>query len=409
MSEAYPTPPMLPGGIPSVLKASAEIYLESGKGGRCKDQTGKEYVDWICSFGTLILGHANDEVNHSVMEQMKSGSIFPSFHPFLELLDTTLQSLYPYARGILLLKTGSEAISAAIRLARAFTNKPKIIRCGFHGWHDTVISPHISWHIYEKDSKLPREATGVLSSSPDHIALRWDGEDLQQLEDLFAANRGQIAAFLIDPVQLREPLGENLSEIMAIVRRNETLFIFDEAKTCFRVSLAGVQGLYGVEPDLTILSKGMSNGFPLSIVLGRPEIMKLGASARIMGTYNNELLSVVSALKTIEILQREQGPQKLWQTGEQLIDGINEVFERWSCLDNIQTVAYRWPCMPFIWFKSQSEWAQSIKPLFYRNIERGGVLMLPDHMNFTCLTHTEDDISHTVDVVDYAMRSCLRA
>ncbi len=396
--------PLMPGGVPSILP---DDYITRGLGGRCWDQNGKVYTDFICGYGPLILGHCNEEVNQAVIKQMEQGMVFPAYNPLYNELSSVLQRLFPYADRCLFMKTGSEAVSAAVRLARAFTGKTKIIRCGFHGWHDTVVSPYILWHQYETDPEPPRSVAGVPQVIGESLVLNWDGEDIQQLEDLFRTNHSDVAALLLDPVQLREPMDDHLKQLRKLTYSEGALLILDEIKTGFRVSLAGVQGLYKVQPDLTVLSKGISNGFPVSIVIGQSEILNLSANAKIMGTYNNELISIAAALKTISILERPTSIPWLWQTGQRLINGTNEILTRYGLIDDIQAVAYRWPCMPYIWFHSHSKRAQRLKAGFYRQLIQRGVLLLPNHMNFICLAHTISDVENALQAIEDSLKDCL--
>lgn len=401
-------PNFLPGGVISALHPLPDHYIAYGKGGLCWDQYGNRYVDFINGYGPLILGHSNDEVNQAVFEQMKCGTLFPSHSPLYDELLSVLRRHFPYIDRCLFLKTGSEAVSAAIRLARTYTGKTKIIRCGFHGWHDALMTSHLSWHLYEPDPYPPRTPLGVIQNSPEPLVISWIGEDLQQLADLFNAHRPDVAALLLDPVQLREPIENHLAQIYRIVNREEALLILDEAKTGFRVSLSGAQGLYHIQPDLTILSKGISNGFPLATVIGRHEILDLSPITKIMGTYNNELVSIAAALKTISILEQQNSIPWLWQIGQLLIDGVNEILNRYGLIDIIKAVPYRWPCMPYIWFLSTSKKAQELKEEFYYKLCQRGILLLANHMNFVCLAHTIKDIEDTLQAIEDVLQDCFQ-
>lgn len=398
---------LLYGGVPSIFDSRSETYITHGRGGRCWDQKEKEYIDFTSGYGSLSLGHCNPEVNHAVIKQLERGMMFPSNSLLHAKLGLTLKNIFPYADRSLFLKTGSEAVSAAIRLARAFTGKDKIIRCGFGGWHDSVISPLVSWHLYERDPQLPRPVAGVPKTNSEPLVIPWDGEDFQQLKNLFRTHRSDIAALLLDPVQMREPLEDYLRKVEKLVHSEGALFILDETKTGFRVSLSGVQGIYGVQPDITILGKGMSNGFPLSTVIGRAEILDLFIEAKIMGTFNSELASIAAALKTISILERPTTIPHLWKIGQRLIDGINGILNRYELGDDIRAVPYRWPCMPFIWFNHNSKRAQILKPVFYRQLVEAGVLFLPSHMSFTCLAHTAHDVDRTLQIMSDVWKDCL--
>ena len=401
------TSEFLYGGVSSVFGSLPGTYITHGLGGRCWDQKKKEYIDFISGYGSLSLGHCNPEVNRAVTEQLERGMMFPSNSPLHSKLVLTLKQIFPYADHSLFLKTGSEAVSAAIRLARAFTGKNKIIRCGFAGWHDSVISPIVSWHLYEQDSQTPRVAMGIPKTNSEPLVLPWDGENFQQLKSLLRTYHGDIAALILDPVQMREPFENYLKKVEKLVHDEGGLFILDETKTGFRVSLSGVQGIYKTQPDLTILGKGMSNGFPLSVVIGRKEIIDLFVDAKIMGTFNSELVSITAALKTISILRKPATIPHLWKIGERLIDGINVILNQYGLHDDIQAVAYRWPCMPFIWFHNNSNRAQVLKPMFYRQLIRSGILFLSNHMSFICLAHTAHDVDRTLQIMNDVWKDCL--
>jgi glutamate-1-semialdehyde 2,1-aminomutase len=383
-----------------VFTGIESLSIVRGQGAYCWDESGKRYVDYICGYGPIVLGHADAEVNEAVVERLNSGILFPSGSPLIDELSATLHRLFPDSDRFHLAKTGSEAVAAAVRLARAFTGRAKVIRCGFHGWHDPFIIPYVSWHKYEIDISRTRPVSGVPHEPSHPLVLTWDGRSLQQLAEIYLKNRGQVAAMVLDPVQLREPVADNLSYICDLTRREGALLVLDEAKTGFRVSLRGVQGLYGTRVDLTILSKAIANGFPLAVVMGRAEIFDRAKNTKLKGTFNTELASVAAALTTISIMERPDSVPKLNQLGQQMIDGLNEVFVRTGMSDSIRAVAYRWPCMPYIWFTGRPERATRLKALFYQRLTERGVLMLPNHMNYICLSHTMQDVGKTVQHIE---------
>jgi glutamate-1-semialdehyde aminotransferase len=385
------------------LPSLGETALVRGRGGRCWDEHGREYIDYVCGYGPVILGHCNEEVNQAAWEQMKRGALLPSLtHPLLDQLGAVFRELYPYAEKYLLNKTGSEAVASAVRLARAFTGRPKVIRCGFHGWHDPVVTPYLAWHEHEP----PGPATEVLgvapADGPPHM-ICWDGEDPQRLEELVRLHRPEIAALLIDPVQLRPPLDEHLRHLRRLADHEGALLILDESKTGFRVSLCGVQGLYQVWPDLTVLSKALANGFPLAAVLGRAEVVGLARRARLKGTYNYELVGVTAALKVVEILRRPGAIERLEQLGTRLITGINDVLGRNGLIEEVTAVPYRWPCLPYIWFRRHSTRTRELRQSFYERLNERGVLLLSNHMNYVCLAHTDRDLDDTLRAVAGAL------
>jgi glutamate-1-semialdehyde 2,1-aminomutase len=398
---------MLPGGVLSALRAQPDRRLVRGRGGRCWDQYGLEYVDFICGYGPISVGHANDEINSAVYEQLKKGIIFPASGPAQEALQSELYDLFPYAKNSIFLKTGSEAVLAAVRLARAATGKSKIVRCGFHGWHDGFISPYTSWHMYEPDDQAPRLIPGVYHGSFESLILSWDGKDIQKLADLFHGYSSDIAAFILDPIQLREPLDENLQHIRELTTEKGVVFILDEIKTGFRVSMQGVQGLYNIQADLAVFSKAIANGFPLAVVIGKEEFMRWLPQTRIMGTYNNELVSIAAAIATLSILKRPGNIDWLWKVGQMLIDGINAILGQHHLVDHMSAVPYRWPCLPALWFHQHSKLGQNLLPSLQAAWAMEGLLFLPNHPNFTCVEHTEQDVNKALQHFEVAITRCL--
>jgi glutamate-1-semialdehyde 2,1-aminomutase len=366
-----------------------------GKGAICWDNEGRRHVDYICGYGPIILGHADDRVNRAVCEQLEKGLLFSADSDLIDALHRELKSRFPDTAVMRCLKTGSEAVAAALRLARAHTGRMKIIRCGFHGWHDQMVAPFRDWHIAEADAN---EADPVAGLPPDagHVLL-WDGADLNQLEGMLRQDRGAVAAMILDPVQLRSPMDENLWAIRELTRRHDALLILDELKTGFRVGPAGVQGCYGVRADLTILGKAIANGFPLSVVLAPEWAAPLGRKARLKGTFNSELGSIAAALATLDALKQSAAFEQLALIGHRLIDGLNGVFDRVGLGGSIEAIPYRWPCMPYIWFRAKDDRMRGLKAAFYTRMAARGHLLLADHMNFVMLAHRAEDIDQTID------------
>lgn len=394
---------VLPGGVSSVLSESKSNYFVYGKGGRLYDRYDRDYIDFICGFGPISIGHGNTTITEAIYERMTTGFMFPSVSPLHHQLKTVLCRLIPSAEDSIFLKTGSEAVAAAIRLARSFTNKSKIIRCGFHGWHDEFISPYYSWHLFSADTNPSRLIPGI-DEQKNRDVLLWSGEDVKDLEKLFQANQDEVAALIIDPIQIRDDIGENLRSIRQLTHEFGSLLIFDEIKTGFRVHLGGVQALYDVVPDITTLSKAIANGFPLSAVVGRADILSEASQTRIMGTYNNELLSIEAALRTLMILERTGTIDHLHQLGQRLIDGINAILQAHNLTTDVQAVPYRWSSLPALVYNMKSSTAKQLEASLRPEIIRQGVLLLTNHPNFIAVEHTHDDINLALDRINIAVQ-----
>jgi glutamate-1-semialdehyde 2,1-aminomutase len=219
-----------------------------------------------------------------------------------------------------------------------------------------------------------------------------------------AEEGAELAAVLVDPVQL-PPSPEGMRRLQAAARTAGAVFILDESKTGFRVHLGGVQGLYGLRPDLVVLSKAIANGLPLAVVGGRRDLMRRADAVKIKGTYSNELAAVAAALATIARLREADAPRALAETGTRLLAGLNAVFAAHGVAAQLRAVPFHWPCMPFLHFPDGGQ--DGLRERFYRELVAAGVLMLPEHMNYVCLAHTEDDLAETFRRVERVLRRIL--
>jgi glutamate-1-semialdehyde aminotransferase len=333
---------------------------------------------------------------------MQEGTLLPGPGPTFYQLREVLLELYPHATDVITFKTGSEAVAAAIRLARAYTGRETILRVGFHGWHDQVISPYVRCHSYDPMSFDESWPVGVPHTAYANLVRAWHGADPSELLTLVRAMGHELAAVIVDPVQFAPSSGvAAASELARAVRDVGALLIFDESKTGFRVHLGGVQALYGVAADLTVLSKALANGLPLAVVLGPAALIALAEPARIKGTFGAETASIAAALATLETLKGEDAPRVLCERGTQLIDGLTETIKSAGLHEQIAAIPYNWPCMPYVYFKGD---ARSLQDAFHIGLVRRGVLMLRDHMSYISLALTAADVDKIVSAADEVLR-----
>jgi glutamate-1-semialdehyde 2,1-aminomutase len=372
------------------------MSFDHGRGGRCWSAEGDEYIDLVCGYGPVVLGHAHAAVTQAVCEELARGTLLPGPTPTLDRLRGRLLELFPHHEGLLTFKTGSEAVAAAIRLARATTGREKVIRVGFHGWHDAVVSPYVSCHVYEHAAFKSELPPGIPHMSFEPYMTTWHGADMTELEALIRATGSDLAALVIDPVQISPPFAERASRLQSGLRNVGALLILDESKTGFRVDLGGVQALHGVRADITILGKALANGLPLAVVLGRAETIALAGPARIKGTFASESTALAAALATIDVLTAEDGPRVLAERGSQLIDGLSKTFRHAGLEGEVTATAYHWACLPYVVFAWNSARAQRLQDPFYIGLREEGVLMLRDHMSYVSLAHSDADIDAVV-------------
>jgi glutamate-1-semialdehyde 2,1-aminomutase len=407
MSKRSPREDPQIGRSPSSLPSLRTVLIEEGRGGRCWDHSGRDYIDFVCGYGPIILGHADPSVNRAVADRLARGLLFPSRSSMLDSLLADLQQIYPSVEDAVLLKTGSEAVAAAIRLARAATGRDRVLRVGFHGWHDQLVVPYAKWHNYDAEPQPSRYLHGVPNKAYRDLVTVWQGTNFDELIALIGVESADLAAVILDPVQLCPPFAGNALRLQTAVNATGAVFVLDESKTCFRVNLGGIQGLYGLRPDMTVLSKAIANGFPLAVVGGRRGLMELVEEVKIKGTYSNELCSVAAAIATIGRLRDADGPKVLAAIGTRLLDGLNAVLASHGLAEFARAVPYHWPSMPYLRFSAKDTTDAAFKDRFYSELIAAGVLMLPEHMNYVCLAHTDDDLEQTLGRVDRVLQRIL--
>ena len=369
---------LLPGGVPAVLSPS--IRIVSAAGTRLKSDSGATWTDLAMGYGAVSIGHGEPCVCRAVARRVRAGTLFPANTPDEEKARSVLRSMFPHTREATFHKTGSEAVATAIRLARAHTGRQWIVRCGFHGWHDEWIHPARRWHGHERTRTEP--VSGVLNVPSRVVA--WLDAKSSTLAPLLAARDGKIAAVIVDAIQL-DDRARDLAAIRRLCRLHGVLLILDELKTCPRVALGGVQEARGIAADLTIVGKGLANGIAFAAVLGPAWIAEVRRPARIMGTFNGDLLGFAALEATCRIFQDEDGPTRINALGEVFIAACNEEFSKYGFGGKLRMKPYSgWSATPSLWVTS--EFSPRLDA-FFQTVAADGVILLRNHMQFIALRH----------------------
>jgi glutamate-1-semialdehyde aminotransferase len=388
---------LVPGGVLGARKPADfiageyPVFLESGKGCRLTDVDGNEFIDFLCGYGPIILGYREGEVDEAVCRQvMDRGFCFTLTQKYQNLLADRLTELVPSAEMSIFLKTGSDATTASIRIARAHTGRLKVMRCGYHGWHDWCVEMKggIPGKFYE-----------------DVYEFRYN--DLDQLEELMAVHGDDTAAIIMTPFghpnhqKMQEPAPGFLEGVRQIADRYGAVLVYDEIRTCFRLSMGGAQKLYGVTPDLTVLGKAMANGYPISVVTGRKDVMAAAADKLfISSTFFPNSDAFVAALKTIEILEREKVVENIWEKGGRLMKSIQDLIDRYDVGAELTGVAP----MFYVTFKKDETGAYKGKRRdFYTQLIRKGFFFAPYHHAYISYRHTDDDLAAAVKAIDESL------
>ena len=297
-------------------------YYSAAKGCRIWDLDGNEYIDVsYMGIGANVLGYANDEVDKVAKEAIDHGGMCTLNAPEEVYLAERLLEIHPWAGGVRYAKAGGEAMALAARVARAYTQKDIILFCGYHGWHDWYLSANISNKNALDDLHIPGlEPLGV----PKGLAgtnLPFHYNNYQEFEALISKHKGNIAAVIMEPIRNDYPTDGFLEKIRETTLQNNIVLVFDEITAGFRLCTGGSHKVLGVEPDIAVFAKGLTNGYPLSAVIGRKDVMEAAQGTFISSTFYTERVAFAATLKSIELYEK----YKVWECqvkyGEQIQDG----------------------------------------------------------------------------------------
>ena len=316
---------------------------------------------------------------------LEEGFCFTMVHPVQNQLAKELIRIIPCAEMVKFFTAGSDATSAAIRIARVFTGRDKIVRWGYHGWHDWCYA----------GAGTDRTAVGVPSDSiQDILTFRYN--DVGSLEDVLTQHAGQVAAVIMQPFEAKLELPEAgfLEGVRELTQAHDVLLIFDEIRTGFRVSLGGAQEYFGVTPDLAAFSKAMANGYPLAAVVGRKDVMEAAARTRLSATFIVNAFPMHAALATLAELERRDGIAFMWRQGRRLCDGLAQLSQETGIEMEIKGL----PPVPFFRFTEPNEKRrEAITRTFFTETIRRGVLLHPNHHWFLTLAHQDRDVEATLE------------
>ncbi len=299
------------------------VYAQSAKGSRFIDVDENEYIDWMSSVGAVILGHADDVVDRAVEEQIKRGSLYSLNSPLeIELAEELVETI-PSAEMVRYTKGGGEACAAAARIARGTTGRDKIIFCGYHGWHDWYQAAN-----YEADpvtGEFPFagiEPIGVPKVLAGTV-IPFPYGDLEALGQLLDEHAGEVAAVMLEPLRSTLPEPGFLEGVKELAHAHGAILIFDEVSCGWRLSVGGVQKYLGITPDMTVLAKAMSNGYPMGAVVGSREVMEPASRMFVSSSYWSDNIGLTAAITTIRELKRRDSAAFFLETGEKLRDALN--------------------------------------------------------------------------------------
>lgn len=297
-------------------------YYRKAKGVEVWDLDGNKYTDMgYCAIGACVLGCADEDVDYAVKAAIESGAMCTLNCPEeIELADL-LCELHPWSDMVRYARSGGEALSVAIRIARARTGRDKIAFCGYHGWHDWYLAANLAEEDSLDGHLLPGLEPAGVPRGLLKTALPFQYNVIDDLKAIVAAYPDEFAAIVLEPVRHKNPKPGFLEEIRDIASRVGAVLIFDEVTSGWRLNTGGIHLLYGVDPDMAVFAKGISNGYPMGAVIGTENVMQAAQNSFISSTAWTERIGPAAALATIRKHQRCNVPEHLVRIGECIQDG----------------------------------------------------------------------------------------
>jgi len=369
-------------GVTQHVFGVAPIFLESGDGCIVRDVDGNDYLDYTMGVGPLSLGYNYQPVNNAILSQLKNGIVFSLVHPLELQVAELINEIIPNAEMVRFSKSGADVASAAIRLARAFTGKNKILCCGYHGWHDWYIS------VTDRNKGIPKTVQD--------LSFTFNYNDINSVLD---SMDDDIAAIILEPVVFDEPKDDFLLKLRQICDEKGIVLIFDEMWTGFRMALGGAQEYFNIKADLAIFSKACANGMPISIITGKKEIMQLlDKEVFFFTTFGGETLSLAATIATINEIRDKNVINHLYKMGNQLRNGINQLLEKYN-INYIKVKGYDFRLM--ISIENTNQNPLLIKSYIQQELIKCGILWSGYHnMSFA---HKEEHINYTISAYDLVL------
>jgi glutamate-1-semialdehyde-2,1-aminomutase len=367
-------------------KGIAPAYVDHAKGCYIYDVDGNEFIDFICALGPITVGYNDDRINNAAIEQLKKGASFSLQAPIEVELAEKICKIVPCAEMVRFVKNGGDATTSAIRLARAYTGRDMILMSGYHGMHDWSIGASAN------NRGVPKTVA--------ELTKNFVYNDLDDLELKLSQYKDKVAAVILEPIQSDGPKEGYLAGVKKLAHKYGALLIFDEVVSGFRYHLGGASGLYKVVPDLASFGKGMGNGYAISAVAGRKEIMKqIEEGVFVSTTFGGDALCMAAALTTIKILEQPGFYEHIWELGEKMKAGVSKLIAKYG-LEKVVSISGLAPHCGVAFEGIGSLSYLDINTVYSQVMIENGILVLAIcNLN---AAHTEKEIDKYLDATDKA-------
>lgn len=298
------------------MQGSVPMFMERGSGSHLWDLDGNEWVDFPMALGPVLLGYSNSRVDDAIRAQIRDGYVFTLNHPLeVEVAERIVESV-PGVEAVRFGKSGSDALSAAVRAARARTGRSHVLTCGYHGWHDWYIG------VTSRHAGIPDVVRDLVSS--------FAFNDIDSLKAMLEAHEGQVAAVVLEPAGADVPAPGFLQGVVDLAHHHGALVVFDEVITGFRLAVGGAVERYGVDPDLVCYGKALGNGMPVSAVAGPWRVMEVFEEIFFSGTHGGEVLSLAAARAVLDTIEDGSVLASIETLGTRLRSAFDEIVSRYG-------------------------------------------------------------------------------
>jgi len=397
----------IPGGAHTYSKgddqfpANAPHFLERGEGAYVWDEHNHKFLDWTMGLRTMTLGYGYPGINEAAIRQIEKGNNFGRPSAMEHEAAQDLMDLVPGTEMVKFAKNGSTVTTAAVKLARAFTGRDKVLFCKDHPFFS-----YDDWFI----GTTP--ADGGIPQLGRELAIPFNYNDLESVTRAFEENVDQVACLIMEASTYEEPRDGFLLKVQDLCKANGTVFVIDEMITGFRWHLNGAQTLHGIEPDLSTFGKGIANGYPVAALVGKREIMELGGIHHdkkrvflISTTHGGENLSLAAMRAALMVYREQPVVAHLWKVGGALIEGLNEAAKSAGLADYFE--AYGFSCSPYFACYDQSGAPSAeLRTLFLQEMIKRNIVVNYFSPSYS---HSMDDVSQTIEAAAETFQVYARA
>jgi len=367
------------------------VYIESAEGSHFTDVDGNEYLDYLCALGPITLGYNYETVNQAIIKQLQDGILFSLPHRVEVELSELFCKTIPHADMVKFEKSGSNAVTGAVRAARAITKRDKIAYCGSGGvWHDWQAA------MVSRDRGVPKF---------NHELLKiFDYNDADGLEQICEENKNEIAAIVLEPTIYERPKNGFLEKVRKIADNNDSILILDEVITGFRFDLKGAQHYFNIKGDFTCFGKGMGNGLPISAISGPGEFMRIFDELWVSSTNNSETLSMAGTIAVINEMREKNTIIHCWEMGKKLFEGWNKIVDENQLNSKMNGYPVR---MNFTAYDQNGSHSPELKALILQELVKKGIFMSPSWCTLS-YSHSEDDVKFTLKTLEIICKEIRR-